>query len=348
MAFGMFSDFGNVAQDQESPVQQVAGRPDNSRLAFGQKVYDYFIGKGLQPHQAAAIAGNMAWEGSGRTDLINPGDNWKNSPRAPHSFGIAQWNDRLPGLIDYARSQGKEIPAGDLRDTNYIRSIAPKLDLDTQLGFVWNEMNGTEKRAYQGIANGNDLRSATAGAISYHRPAGWSWNNPTAGHGFEGRLSLAQQILKQGPGAGQPYDMYGETVRPEAPAQQPAAVAAADKPGYFGSLVAARAPRLNAAVNGPEGVTPSGIASAFAPNISNLLGIAPAEKQQQTGQPEATVAQRMVQEDMKDLQRDAPIPLAQMRPVDIKKISEMAQQANTPLGLQPGSPINGRYFGMMG
>ena len=42
----------------------------NSRIQFGRQVYDYFIAKGLPPHQAAAIAGNMAWEGGGKAGLL--------------------------------------------------------------------------------------------------------------------------------------------------------------------------------------------------------------------------------------------------------------------------------------
>lgn len=227
----------------------------NQRLALGQQVYQYFLDKGLPAHQAAAIAGNMAWEGGGRTDLVNPGDNWKNSPRSPHSFGIAQWNDRLPALIDYARTQGKEIPAGDLRDQNYIRSIAPQLDLDTQLGFAWNEMQGSEGRAFKSLAAAPDLRSATAGAISYHRPAGWSWGNPYGGHGFEGRMTLAQQIQQSGgtPRAQQPFDMYGEDVRPAAPVATANAQPANSTPAPFGLFTPTAQPQAPAS-NGPIGL----------------------------------------------------------------------------------------------
>lgn len=191
------------------------------RLTFGQQVYGFFKQKGLPDHQAAALAGNFAWEGGGKTDLVNPGDNWKNSPKSPHSFGIAQWNDRLPGLIDYAKRNGANIPQGDLRDVNYLKSIAPQLPLQTQLGYAWEEMQGSEKRAFDTLKGGSDLRSATAGAISYHRPAGWSWGNPMAGHGFQGRMQLADRIMRLGAAdlANPPqenYDMYGETVKPAA------------------------------------------------------------------------------------------------------------------------------------
>lgn len=201
---------------------------DNPRLAIGQKAYDYFVRQGLAPHQAAAFAGNVAWESGGRTDGINIGDN-KKYPAAPHSFGISQWNgDRLARLVDYARSQGADIPAGSLADPNYLRAIAPKLPLDTQLGYAWQEMQGPEAKALAGVKNAGDIRAATASALGFYRPLGWHPTTPEAGHGFPDRLALASKILAAGPGAPapeQPYDMYGEAARP-APAAAPAAPAA--------------------------------------------------------------------------------------------------------------------------
>lgn len=173
---------------------------DNNQVELGKQIYQYFLDKGLPEHQAAAIAGNMAWESGGTAGAgsIAVGDNTKHSAASPHSFGIAQWNDRLPGLIDYARSQGKDIPQGDLRDVNYLKSIAPKLDLNTQLGYAWDEMHGPESRAFKSIQAGNDIASANEGAISYHRPAGWTWSNPSAGHGFDKRVELSKQIMSAG------------------------------------------------------------------------------------------------------------------------------------------------------
>jgi len=194
----------------------------NQRMQLGQQIYQFFLDRGLPPHQAAAIAGNMAWEGGGRTDLINPGDNIRNSPRSPHSFGIGQWNDRLPALISYARAQGIDIPEGDLRDTNYLRTIAPMLNLDTQLRFAWNEMQGPENRAFRLLTRGGDLQSAAQGAISYHRPAGWTWGNPSAGHGFMNRVSLGNQIMSAG--GTQP-----QAPQPQTPAFDPAAVPPMDQ-----------------------------------------------------------------------------------------------------------------------
>ena len=34
-------------------------------ITTGRQIYDYFIARGLSPHQAAAYAGNMAYESGG-------------------------------------------------------------------------------------------------------------------------------------------------------------------------------------------------------------------------------------------------------------------------------------------
>lgn len=182
---------------------------NRAQSEVARQAYAYFLSKGMSPHQAAALAGNMAWESGGRPDLVNPGDNWKNSPNSPHSFGIGQYNDRLPALIAHARQSGASIPHGDLRDVNYVKSLGRYLPIQMQLDFAWKEMQGPENRAYRNVTNAFDLQGATAGAIGYHRPAGWTRNNPQAGHAFGNRYQIAADILKEqgmGPPARDPND----------------------------------------------------------------------------------------------------------------------------------------------
>lgn len=238
---------------------------DPARIAFGQQVFRYFLDKGLPPHQAAAVAGNMAWEGAGRTDLVNKNDNPK-YPHAPHSYGISQWNgDRLVGLINYARAQGADIPAGSLADPNYLRAISSKLPLETQLGYVWQEMQGPERGAYNRLAGASDLRAATAGAIGYHRPAGYHPSTPEAGHGFDGRYRLADTIMRAGPGE-------VATPAPAAPAypddltKAPISVAGAPSP--------ATVPMAPPASERPPASAPAAPASfldAIVPDLSKTL-----------------------------------------------------------------------------
>ena len=166
-------------------------------ITTGRQIYDYFIARGLSPHQAAAIAGNMAHESGGNPGAVNIGDNTRRSPYAPHSFGLSQWNGpRLAGLVDYARQQGARIPQGDLRDPAYVRGLGQYLPLQTQLGYAWNEMQGPEADAYRRITAAPDLSTAVAGAVGYHRPQGYTSERPEMSLGYSGRLSLADQIMR--------------------------------------------------------------------------------------------------------------------------------------------------------
>lgn len=162
---------------------------------FLNEVYGFFSQRGLQPHQAAAFAGNMRWESGGKPNLVNPNDNWKNSPNSPHSIGIGQWNDRVPKLIDYARRQGVEVPQGDLKNVNYARQVANAIPMQTQLGFAWQELNTTERYSLDRMKSARTLRQANEAAIGYHRPAGYTRNNPSAGHAFDRRLALANSVV---------------------------------------------------------------------------------------------------------------------------------------------------------
>ena len=187
---------GATTQPAARQAFATGGRVDDARMRIARQIAEAYIRAGYTPTQAAAIAGNMAWEGGGRTDLVNPGDNWKNSPRSPHSIGIGQWNDRAPALIEYARKQGIDLPRGDYRDVNYMREVARRIPLETQVGFAIQEKSGPEGRANAMIkASPDDLYTATRGAISYHRPAGWTWSAPERGHGFAGRMGIARSVL---------------------------------------------------------------------------------------------------------------------------------------------------------
>lgn len=132
---------------------------------------NYFVQQGYTPSQAAGIVGNLMQE-SGLNPAVSPGDNGK-------SFGIAQWNGgRLTALQDYAKQQGSDWKS-----------------LDTQLGFVNQELNGSENKAGQAIRNAQDVASATAAAAGYERPQGWAPDNPSGANAFDKRLAYASQLV---------------------------------------------------------------------------------------------------------------------------------------------------------
>lgn len=141
----------------------------------------------LQPYQAQGIVGNLVQESGLRTSARNRGDGRDGSD----SVGIAQWNgNRARNLYGYAKANG--LDAGHL---------------DTQLDFMMHEMNGqdgkfgagSERGAYNALMKSQDLAGATSAFIGFERPAGWSAENPTAGHGYKNRLAFAGQLAGLSP-----------------------------------------------------------------------------------------------------------------------------------------------------
>lgn len=210
------------------------------RIAFGLQIYDYWISKGATPEQAAGLAGNMTHESGGDPYRVYSGkhgfgDNPLRSPMSPHSAGIGQWNDRLPALFQYARSQGLRIPNLDLRDPRNVQSMIRMVPLQTQLEFAHQElMFGQERRAFAGIARSRNLLDATTNATSYHRPQGWSWANPAGAHRFDLRYGLANGIFQAAQARGQGSGSQPRTAAApgQAGAGSPAPEAASPYPQY--------------------------------------------------------------------------------------------------------------------
>ncbi|XUY28558.1 phage tail tip lysozyme [Agrobacterium sp. rho-8.1] len=173
----------------------------------------------LKPHQAAAVVGNLMQESTMNTGAKNPGDGRDGTD----SIGIGQWNgQRARNLRGFAGEN-----AGSL---------------DTQLDFVMHEMSGkgdngggSEAYAYNKLMGADNVHDATAAMISYERPAGWSRANPTAGHGFDNRLSWAGETLGMSPdqvAAAKPQSSQPPVVQAgQAPQAQAQAVAATDERG---------------------------------------------------------------------------------------------------------------------
>lgn len=140
--------------------------------------FKYYQDKyGLKPYQAAGIIGNLFQESTMNPGSRNIGDGRDGSD----SIGIGQWNgDRAKAFKAYAGDN-----AGSL---------------DTQLDYVIHEMkNGPEKYAYNQLMNSQNEVDATKAMIGYERPHGYSRDNPTAGHGWDNRVGVAQELLGRSP-----------------------------------------------------------------------------------------------------------------------------------------------------
>lgn len=99
---------------------------------------------------------------------------------ADSAHGISQWRaGRFEQLKKYAAERSK-----------------PWEDLDIQIDFKDWELRNDEKRAGKAIAASTTIEEATAAAIGYHRPKGWTLAEPKKGHGWKNRLNNANEVAK--------------------------------------------------------------------------------------------------------------------------------------------------------
>jgi hypothetical protein len=146
---------------------------------FAQQAYLYYLQMGYQPHQAAALAGNIQAESAGNPLAV--GDGGK-------AFGLYQWHpDRQAGLQGFAKGQGLD-----------------RTDPYAQLAYSHNELQTSEKRAGDALRAATDVPSANDAMMAYLRPAGYTRGNPRAGHNYAGRLENAYALFDKGSAEGAP------------------------------------------------------------------------------------------------------------------------------------------------
>lgn len=101
-----------------------------------EKVWKFLKAKGMSDDQAAAIMGNLEQESGLDPTAVN-GESG--------AFGIAQWmGSRKAGLDAFAKKEGKK-----------------NTDLDVQLDYLWQEMQGSEKQNLGRFNKANSIGDAT-------------------------------------------------------------------------------------------------------------------------------------------------------------------------------------------
>ncbi len=149
----------------------IAGSPGVQR-----QVWDYFSNKGLEPHQVAAILGNVSVESAFNPHAV--GDNGT-------SAGLFQFhNERLEGVVN---SVGGWSNLGDVQG---------------QLDYAWHELNTSERPTLDRLMAAGNVQEATAAFVGFERPLGWTANNPENAMHFDRRLGSAEAALNHF-GAGQ-------------------------------------------------------------------------------------------------------------------------------------------------
>lgn len=127
---------------------------------------------------ASGLVGQFAQESAFNTRAINPGDGNDGSD----SIGLAQWNGRrAKGLRAFAAQQGRPVD-----------------DFELQLDYVVHELNSSEAGVGRRLKAARNIDEATAAAIGYERPQGWTPQNPRGGHGWANRLAAARSVYGGG------------------------------------------------------------------------------------------------------------------------------------------------------
>lgn len=106
--------------------------------SFASTVLNFFTNKGLSINQARGILGNLMQESKGNHQAVN---------RTSGAIGIAQW-------------------LGSRKQKLHQR-YGKNPSLQDQLNFIWEELNTTEKDAFQKLLNTNTVANATR-AFAYH------------------------------------------------------------------------------------------------------------------------------------------------------------------------------------
>lgn len=141
--------------------------------------YRFFIDKGLSPIQSAAIVGNIVHESN-----MNPQARSKNDAGpGKDSVGLVQWNrGRLQNLTNFAKNnRGTDI-----------------YDFQTQLEFVWHELNTSHKPVLTQLKKSTSLDDAVHIVNRHYEVSADSMggNDPTHVKARQNRLGHASGLLR--------------------------------------------------------------------------------------------------------------------------------------------------------
>lgn len=162
----------------DSSIAEQNYQLNNNISGRKKQAMEFFKSKGLKDYQAAGIVGNLMLE-SGSPDLSKTdaiGDK-KLGPNGS-SYGLAQWRlDRRTALKNFAAKQGK-----------------PMSDFNTQLEFLWEEINGSQKqyKVLEGLLNSKNVEEATTSFMNtFERPN----KNPKI-NGLATRIKYSKSLLQ--------------------------------------------------------------------------------------------------------------------------------------------------------
>lgn len=139
----------NFNSKHEDPIQtqnyeEQSSSKVNSNISGRKKqAMEFFQSKGLAPHQAAGIVGNLMGESNLNPTAVNP---------SSKAYGIAQW----------LGSRKKKL----------FSKYGNNPSFEQQLDFVWDELNGDERNAFDKLLQTQSAKEATNSFMKhFERPS---------------------------------------------------------------------------------------------------------------------------------------------------------------------------------
>ena len=137
------SFMNNMAQTHSEPSQDITYNTRQDLQGAKKEAMEFFQSKGLSPYHAAGIVGNLLGESKLNHQAINP---------TSKAFGIAQW-------------------LGD-RKKKLFKKYGENPTFDQQLEFVWEELNSSEKSAFDKLLQTKSVEEATNSFMKhFERPS---------------------------------------------------------------------------------------------------------------------------------------------------------------------------------
>lgn len=166
-AGGLGGILGNLTAANDNVAVAGGTASQTSAGGVGGQIWNFFAGKGLQPHQIAGILGNLQAESGLNPNAVNPNGG---------ASGLPQWlGGRLSGLLS---ANGGRLPG-----------------VGGQLDYMWKELQGPESGVLKRLLGSTDVRSATGAFAGYERAEGWSQRNPENIALWDKRLSASEASL---------------------------------------------------------------------------------------------------------------------------------------------------------
>ena len=131
------------AETHSEPSQEITYTTKQDLQGNKKRAMEFFQSKGLSPYHAAGIVGNLLGESKLNHQAINP---------TSKAFGIAQW-------------------LGD-RKKKLFKKYGENPTFDQQLEFVWEELNSSEKSAFDKLLQTKSVEEATNSFMKhFERPS---------------------------------------------------------------------------------------------------------------------------------------------------------------------------------